>query len=527
MIITFLGLIGFPYQIEVNLINPKNPLKSQFLLIFTHMALPKKALIIGAGIAGIATAIRLAVKGYNVEVYEANSYPGGKLSRFEQDGYRFDAGPSLFTMPQYVDELFELAGKNPSDYFRYQKLETVCKYFYEDGTRLTAYADTGKFSNEIQIQTGEPAIAVKKYLENSSRIYSITNHVFLERSLHLLRTYLRWDTFKSILRFGKIDAFRSMHKANQSFFKDKRVVQFFDRYATYNGSNPYNAPATLNVIPHLEQHFGAYFPEGGMYSITSALVQLAESLGVKFHYNSPVAEIVLQGHEVKGIRTNDGIIEGGIVISNMDVWFTYQKLLNAHPKLHPQKILSQERSSSALIFYWGIQDRFKQLDLHNIFFSADYEAEFDHIWKEKSIHHDPTVYLNISSKYKPDDAPTSCENWFVMINVPANTGQDWDGLIAETRKNILNKLSRLLGKDISPLIANESVLDPRNIESRTSSYQGSLYGTSSNSQFAAFLRHANKSSKVKGLYFCGGSVHPGGGIPLCLLSAKIVSSLVE
>lgn len=515
--------MDFSNQARKNPVNPKNPPNPGYLY---PMPLPKKALIIGAGIAGIATAIRLAEKGYQVEVYEANSYPGGKLSQFEQDGYRFDAGPSLFTMPQYVDELFKLAGKKPSDYFRYQKLDVVCRYFYEDGTRLTAYANAGKFSDEIQEKTGEPAAAVKHYLDNSSTVYNVTTHVFLERSLHRLKTYLRWDTVKSILRFGKIDAFRTMHKANEVFFRDKRIVQFFDRYATYNGSNPYSAPATLNVIPHLEQHFGAYFLEGGMYNITSCLVALAESLGIKFHYNNPVAEIVLQGYKVKGIRTNDGVIEGDLVVSNMDIWFTYRKLLSSHPKLHPQKILNQERSSSALIFYWGIRDQFRELDLHNIFFSADYEAEFNHIWREKEIYHDPTVYLNISSKYKPDDAPESCENWFVMINVPANTGQDWDALIAGARENVLNKLSRLLNKDIRKLIANESILDPRSIESRTSSYQGSLYGTSSNSRFAAFLRHANKSSKIKGLYFCGGSVHPGGGIPLCLLSAKIVSELV-
>jgi phytoene dehydrogenase-like protein len=164
--------------------------------------------------------------------------------------------------------------------------------------------------------------------------------------------------------------------------------------------------------------------------------------------------------------------------------------------------------------------------LHNIFFSADYKTEFDHIWQQKDIYHDPTVYLNISSKYKSDDAPAGCENWFVMINVPANTGQDWDKLIAEARKNIITKLNKKLGEDVSQLIISESVLDPRGIESRTSSYQGSIYGTSSNSQFATFLRHANRSSKIDELYFCGGSVHPGGGIPLCLLSAKIVSDWV-
>jgi phytoene desaturase len=486
----------------------------------------QKAVIIGAGIAGIATAIRLAVKGYTVEVYEANSYPGGKLAEIEQNGYRFDAGPSLFTMPQYVDELFTLAGKNPADYFSYQKLDVVCKYFYEDGTRINAYADTQKFAEEIETQTGEPATSVIKHLANSRDIYSITNHVFLERSLHKLKTYLRWDTVRSIFRFPQIDPFRTMHKANASGFKDMRVIQFFDRYATYNGSDPYQAPATLNVIPHLEHHFGAYFPNGGMYSITQSLVKLAGEMGVKFHYNYKVDEVVVINGKAKGIRTKGENILADIVISNMDVWFTYHRLLSKHPQLHPKKILNQERSSSALIFYWGIKNQFPELNLHNIFFSADYKAEFDHIWKQQDIYHDPTVYLNISSKLKADDAPEGCENWFVMINVPANNGQDWTQLISAARENIIAKLSQILGEDVAPIIVNESILDPRSIESQTSSYKGSIYGTSSNNQFAAFLRHANQSSKVDGLYFCGGSIHPGGGIPLCLLSAKITAGMV-
>ncbi|MEO6520376.1 MAG: 1-hydroxycarotenoid 3,4-desaturase CrtD [Mucilaginibacter sp.] len=484
-----------------------------------------KAIIIGAGIAGIATAIRLAVKGYDVEVFEANSYAGGKLSEIHLGEYRFDAGPSLFTMPQYVDELFELAGK--AQQFKYHKLDINCQYFYEDGTTLTAYADEVKFMKEVAEFTDEDPANVMRYFKNSRNIYHITNHVFLERSLRRLKTYLRWDTVKSIFRFGQIDAFRSMHQANVDFFKDKRMVQFFDRYATYNGSNPYQAPATLNVIPHLEQHFGAYFPEGGMYSITTSLVELAKSVGVRFNYNSPVDEIVLNGLKVKGVKVRGELHVANVVVSNMDVWFTYNKLLKSYPKLQPKKILKQERSSSALIFYWGIGKGFAELDLHNIFFSADYQAEFNAIWKERGIYHDPTVYVNISSKFKPDDAPAGCENWFVMINVPANMGQDWDALIAEARKNILNKLSQRLGEDIGSLIRCESVLDPRAIERITSSYQGSIYGTSSNGQFAAFLRHANRSPKVKDLYFCGGSVHPGGGIPLALLSGKIVSDWVD
>jgi phytoene desaturase len=487
--------------------------------------LQKKAVIIGAGVAGIATAIRLGVKGYQVEVFEANNYAGGKIAEFEQDGFRFDAGPSLFTMPQYVDELFKLAGKDPSQYFNYQKLDTLCQYFYQDGSRLAAYADEEKFIKEVEKLTGDEK-AIRKHLENSSRIYQISRPVFLEQSLHRLKTYLTFDAVKALFQLSKLDTSRTMHQANNSLFKDEHMVLYADRYATYNGSDPYQAPATLNVIPHLEHHIGAYFPEKGMYNIVSSLVELAESIGVKFYYNTLVKEITLKNKRPIGVKIHGGTIEADIVVSNMDVWFTYHKLLSDHPHLFPKKTLNQERSSSALIFYWGIKKQFPELDLHNIFFSADYKVEFEHIWQKQTIYYDPTVYINISSKFRSDDAPAGCENWFVMINAPANKGQDWDRLIKEARMNILEKLSKILKTDIADLIISESILDPRSIESRTSTYQGAIYGSSSNSRLATFLRHANRSSKIKNLYFCGGSVHPGGGIPLCLLSAKIVSDWI-
>jgi len=180
-----------------------------------------------------------------------------------------------------------------------------------------------------------------------------------------------------------------------------------------------------------------------------------------------------------------------------------------------------------LIFYWGIRKEFPNLDVHNIFFSKNYQAEFEHIFKHKTIYHDPTIYVNIGSKGEPADAPASCETWFVMINTPNNIGQDWDKLTAETRKNVLQKLSRLLNTNIEPLIEVESTLDARSIEAKTFSSQGALYGNSSNNRYAAFLRHANFSKQFKNLYFVGGSVHPGGGIPLCLSSAAIASSLIN
>lgn len=484
-----------------------------------------KAIIIGAGIAGIGTAIRLAIKGYEVDVFEANSYAGGKLSSFIQGDYRFDAGPSLFTMPQFVDELFLLAGKDVKDYFTYQKLDEVCRYFWDDGITLTASADVNKFAIEIEKKTNSKPEEIKRFLNKSGKIYEITHRVFLEKSLHKLATFLNFDTLKSFLRIGQIDAFRTMAKANESFFSDEKMVQYANRFATYNGSNPFQAPATLNVIPHLEQHFGAFFPDKGMVDITNSLVKLAEDLGVKFHFNKIVDQINLKDKKVNGVKVDGQLVESDLVISNMDVYFTYKKLLKDEKQ--PKKILKQERSSSALIFYWGVKKEFSELGLHNIFFTDNYQKEFEHIFKSKTLYQDPTVYINISAKHKKDDAPQGCENWFTMINVPNNVGQDWEAFKQEARQNIIKKLNKALNIDLETLIGNETILDPVLIESRTSSYQGSLYGTSSNNQFAAFLRHANFSKKIKDLYFVGGSVHPGGGIPLALLSAKIVAEQID
>lgn len=481
--------------------------------------------IIGSGIAGLASAVRLACAGHKVQVFEANSYPGGKLSEINQLGYRFDAGPSLFTLPNLVEELFVLAGKNPKDYFEYVQLEKACNYFYEDGTRFTAYHNKERFERELKHKLGINNVKpVFKQLEQAAFRYNLTAPIFVEYSLHRLKNYTNAQTLKGILNAWRLNLFKTMHDENETALNDDKLVQYFDRFATYNGSSPYSAPALLNMIPHLEHNIGTFFPVKGMHSITQSIYQLAIELGVTFHFDARVDQIITQQKQVKGVNAKGGFYPSDIVVSNADIYPTFTKLLPNEKQ--PTKILQQEKSSSALIFYWGMSRQFPDLDLHNIFFSSDYKQEFDCLFKQKTIYHDPTIYINITSKYKTDDAPTDCENWFVMVNVPNNTGQDWDNLIAETRKNCIEKLSRLLHLPIEPFIETETVLDPRTIESKTSSFAGALYGNASNNRFAAFLRHKNFSSQLKGLYFCGGSVHPGGGIPLCLNSAKIVSKLL-
>ena len=485
----------------------------------------KKCAVIGAGVSGIAAAIRMRNKGYNVTVFEANSFPGGKCSTESKDGYRFDMGPSVFTMPQYVDELFQLCGKNPRDHFNYIPLDPVYKYFFEDGTTLDARHGKEKFAEQLANKTKDKKEDILRYLDKTEVIYNLTDEVFLKNSLHRLKNFFTWPVAQGILNFRKIGAFDTMNGANQKAFKDSRLVKIFNRYATYNGSSPYLSPATLNVIAHVEIVKGAFYPEGGMFSITASLVQLAKDIGIQFNFSTPVSEILIENKKVTGIKTDNGTEPFDIVISNMDVYNSYKKLM-PHVK-RPVKTLDQPKSSSGIIFYWGIKKEFKELGLHNILFSENYEEEFDTIFAKKSIYHDPTIYLNITSKHTPADAPVGCENWFAFINVPNNSGQNWDMFVTQARENMIQKINRVLKTDIRPLIESEMIFDPRVIENRTSSAFGAIYGNSSNNRFAAFLRHANFSKDIRNLYFCGGSVHPGPSIPLCLLSAKITTDLVK
>ena len=485
----------------------------------------KKAIVIGAGIAGIAAALRLQKQGYQTTIYEGNDWGGGKLSQLEREGFRFDAGPSLFTMPEYVVELFELYDKEYQQYFEFERLPVVCQYFYEDGMRLNAYADLQKFEQEITGKLGESKKSIERFFKKAKTLYELTDHVFLNKSLHKLSTYLNWKTFQSMMQVYKLDVFCTMHEANASLFSNPKTVQLFDRYATYNGSNPYEAPATLNIISHLEHSIGAFFPTKGMYSITQSLLQLAKEVGVQIELGQKVEEILVTDKKAVGVQVNGTTQLADLVVSNMDVVNTYKRLLPNSK--HPEKLLKQPKSSSALIFYWGMNTEFPELDLHNIFFSEAYQQEFQQLFEGKEISDDPTVYVFISSKKVKEDAPLGKENWFVMINTPNDSGQDWEELIQRARSSMIRKLERVLGKKIESNILFEEVLTPQLIESRTSSSQGALYGNSSNNKYAAFLRHPNFSKQIKNLYFCGGSVHPGGGIPLCLLSAKIVSDLVE
>ena len=479
-----------------------------------------KAAIIGSGIGGLATAVRLSKKGYEVHVFEKNSTFGGKMSEFKLGQYRFDGGPSLFTMPNYVNELLDPDLKTE---FEITKLETICHYFYAHQEFFKASSTKEQFIQEASNYFQEPEKNIRKFLRKSQTIYNITAPVFLESSLNKIGTYLKPSGIYGILNLWRIDMFRSMNKSLTANFQNPKLIQLFNRYATYNGSNPYIAPATLNVISHLEYHYGAYLPKKGMRQIAEILYKQALRNQVNFHFETEILHIEKNSNSLTSIHCENGQkISADIFVSNVDAKLFYTKLLKVNV---PQKIKKAENSSSALIFYWGVKKEFPQLDVHNILFSEDYKEEFNCIFEGKTVQNDPTVYINITSKLIKTDAPEGGENWFVMINVPYNDGQNWEEFRKIARERIIHKINRTLNTHIEDFIEEEKYLDPILIEQNTGSNRGSLYGSSSNHRMSAFFRQSNFSSEFKNLYFCGGSVHPGGGIPLCMLSAKIISDI--
>lgn len=483
-----------------------------------------RAIVIGAGIGGIAAAIRTARLGYDVTVLEQAGGPGGKLSTFQLGDFRFDRGPSLFTMPHYVDELFELCGEDPREHFAYEREEVVCRYFWDSGERLCAYADPERFSRAAARVFGVDAEVVSAALARSSRKYELSGRTFLEKPLHRASTWLSTDNLAALRALGDMDLRRTMHATNERDLGHPKLVQLFDRFATYNGSNPYRAPGILTIIPTFEHLLGTFLPRGGMYDITSSLVALAERQGVRFRYGSDVERVLSGSGKTTGVALADGeVLPCDLLVSNADVHGFYARLMPQARK--PQRTLRQERSTSAVIFYWGVSREFDELGLHNIFFSEDYRGEFEAL-QLGGVSDDFTVYVNVTSKGVHGESPVGAENWFVMVNAPYDRGQDWPAMLARIRAQTIAKLSRRLGVDLAAHIAVEHTWTPPEIAADTGSHLGALYGTSSNSKWAAFLRHRNQSSQYDNLFFVGGSVHPGGGVPLALLSAKVAAGLM-
>lgn len=481
------------------------------------MSSRKPVVVVGGGLGGLASALRLAASGKPVRVLERTSGWGGKCGVVRWNGFHWDTGPSLLTMPEVIRELFEATGVDARDYLELEAVEPGCRYHFADGSSFDAPGNVEGLREAVARDFPGESRGLERFLRYAANLWEVSGPVFLYHPL-------RWRTFLKVppqALFRGVDALRpgSMRRVLRGFFKDPRLLQVFSRFATYNGSDPYRTPATFNVIAHVEFAFGAWRIRGGMFALVEAMLRRAGELGVELQNEAAVSRICFRNGEAAGVELEDGSrMEASAVVINADaVTARTGALLEGHPRGPLPKLARREASSSGFVLLLAVDDPGRHLAAHNIAFPGDYRTEFEDLFRHPRPLTDPTLYLSVPAAVEPGLAPEGKRGWFVLVNAPSlQRFQEWDG---EGYADFL--IDRLRSSPFSldrGKVRWREFRTPRFFQEQYQAWHGSLYGPSSNSLFAAFLRQKNDPG-IPGVYFAGGSAHPGGGIPLVLLSA--------
>jgi phytoene desaturase len=445
-------------------------------------------------------------------------------------GYRFDTGPSLLTMPFVLRDLFDTVEKRLEDFVDLLPVEPICRYFWSDGSHFDASSDMDRNEGEIRRISQNDAGSLRRFLRHGNRIYDAAFEPFMISEFGSLNIWGLLRNLRRVSALAKIDAMRSLNDAVEEYFVDGRLRQLFNRFATYNGSSPYRAPATLCIIPYIEFTMGGWYIRGGMYALALALERLAHDSEVTIQYTMDVETIERNGTSVTGVRTRCGrFIDADIVVSNADALYAEKELLGGS-----RTTRAPEPSLAGFVLLLGAKRTWSRLAHHNVFFSDNYQAEFDTMLVQGTPSDLPTIYVCNTSVTDSDHAPTGGSNLFVLVNAPPlsvpNNGNrqfDWEREKERYRDLVIDDLENRGLDGLGASIEVEKIITPSDFEQRYNAFRGSIYGTSSNSRMAAFLRPPNRSRRYDNLYFVGGSSHPGGGIPLVLLSGMIVSNMIQ
>ena len=484
--------------------------------------------VIGAGLGGLAAAIRLAAAGQRVLVLERNAAVGGKMSELRAEGFRFDTGPSVITMRAVLEDLFAAAGQRMQDHLELLPVDPLTRYFFADGTTLDIARSLPDTLAQIAQLNERDVAGYQKYLAYAARLYNITAPVFTFGPPPALASLRQVRAADALFAGGQ--ALRSMQAAICAHVQHPHLRQLLGRFATYVGASPYLATALLSVVAHVELNGGVWYPRGGVYAIAASLAGVAQKLGVEIRTSAAVSQIELQmerkRQRVAGVQLASGeVIAARTVIANTDVASVYAQLLPAAFGARAARLARRKVSCSGFIMLLGVAAQHAHLAHHNILFSADYAREFQQLFAQELPPDDPTVYVAITSKTDAGHAPAGCENWFVLANVPASGAHyNWEERRARYTELVLARLAQL-GLDKRTLRFSTSFTPP-DLERMSGARRGALYGVSFNHRLAPFVRPRNAAPDVPGLYFAGGTTHPGGGVPLVLLSGKLAAELV-
>ncbi len=475
-----------------------------------------KVIVVGAGIGGLVSAIRLAAAGQQVEVLERNPMVGGKLATLEEGGYSFSLGPTLLTLPHVFDEVFGLAGTTLADQVELVRLDPQFRYRWPNGSTFDMPDDRDAVPAALEGFSPGAGDEWQGFAAHAAKLWDLSERTFLAGPMNSPLALL--SRVRSPLDLARIDGNRTLAKSAAAHFDDPRLQQMVGRYATYSGSSPFKTPATLACIPHVEQAYGCWHVMGGFGRLRDALERVAIAAGVVIRVGVDVGRIAVDRRRVTGVELADGGSEpADVVVANVDAAHLYTDLL-PHPK-QAKRLDRAGRSTSAFVVCAAVRGRTDGIAHHNVFFSLHDRQEFQYL-EAGQMAIDPTVYACVSSVTDPSQAPRDCENWYLLVNTPAAVGLDRK----LTTAAVLNRLAER-GFDIRSRIDYTRTLVPADFEARYRAVGGAIYGTSSNGKGAAFARPDN-AGPVEGLYLVGGSAHPGGGLPMVAISARIVADLV-
>lgn len=486
----------------------------------------KKAVIIGAGVAGIATSVILAQKGFKVEVYEKNANPGGRCGQMIQDGHRFDLGATILLMPSIYRNVFAGMGLDMDKELGTTSLEPVYKLYFSDGTSFPFTRDAGKMKSQLEAIEPGSFNQYEKYIKEGYVFFGLSINGLLGKNFYHLFQFVNLTSVRLLIRLKTWIRHTGYIKR---FFKDRRLRMAFTFQNIYVGQNPYKQPAFFSMLPAAEITEGALFPVGGMHRVVEKLLSTATGLGVQFNYKKPVSKIVVNGNKTDGIILEDGTeINADLVIANADLPYIYSQLLPENSK--STRLKKKEYSCSAIVFHWGLDKVYSQLEHHSIFLNDPYKEGMEKIFNEKSLADNPSFYIHAPVRTDKSAAPADQDTLSIIVPAPhmdATCDQDWQKLKQTAREGVLSRLKEAGLNDIEEHIKFETCYLPKTWESYCNVTNGSVFGSLSHTilQMGYFRPH-NRHNKYKNLYFVGGSTHPGNGIPLVLLSAKLTSERI-
>jgi len=486
------------------------------------LTMTKQAVIIGAGLGGLATAIRLAYGGWDVTVLEQGSRPGGKMNRFERGGFKFDTGPSLITLPHVFERLFKLGGVDFHKILSPVRLDPLFEYRFGSDARFTYSSQLPDLTAEFENFTGstQDVDGLYRFLELGAKLYNLSEKTFFDRPP---MAKPRLKDLPLLLGAPKRHAWGNYKKAVHRYFKNPHIRQIFERYPTYVGASPKDAVGMLALIPYMELAFGGWYVPGGLYRIVEELCEVALRVGIRFEYSSTVADIVTKSGSATGVVTTAGsFFRADAVISNADPGAIHRLTEgNAGRELKPE-----QRSMSGFVMLIGLNKKLQGLRHHTVCFSDDYDREFSQIFSERKFPDDPTVYVNVPSITDPSMAPVGGESVFVMANAPADTAPWTPEFEAEAVRRVRERLAK---SGMPDFFVDARFIDcwtPAWLESEYSTPGGSIYGQVSHGWTGTVFRPSLKDRKIQNLFYVGGGTHPGGGTPTVLMSAEIVSEMV-